>query len=444
MTHGSRVLIAALGAAALLPSTLAYTLQLGDTTAPRVSVTAPALDAHLLGTVTVSANATDAEGVAAVQFVLDGDPLGDEDTVAPFSVSWDTTAADVGSHILSARARDAAGNVGDSELRPVVVVRPDVTAPIITASPVSGTVFGPSVTVTLSSNEPATIFYTTDGSGPSEASSRGASPLILGPFSTTTTVRYFATDAAGNDSDAASATYIRNPDMTAPVARPPRESFSASDAPLSGVPVRLTWSATDAESGVARYELQRSLDGGTTWRAESLSSPLRTTKDFLLTAGTSYRFRVRAVDVAGNVGTYATAPAFRPYVYEDSLANVAPTLPNLVYAGTWTTQTTTVATGGTRRFASLAGARATFTFTGRAIAWVAERGPGKGQADVWINDVFAGTVDLYNSSTRPRYIAFRRTFTASGPHTIQIRVRGTKRADATGTRIDLDSFLVTR
>jgi hypothetical protein len=45
-----------------------------------------------------------------VQFLLDGVPLGSEDTTAPYSISWNTATASNGAHTLSARARDAAGN----------------------------------------------------------------------------------------------------------------------------------------------------------------------------------------------------------------------------------------------------------------------------------------------------------------------------------------------
>jgi hypothetical protein len=48
--------------------------------------------------------------VAGVQFKLDGANLGAEDTVAPYSISWDTFTAANGSHSLTALARDAAGN----------------------------------------------------------------------------------------------------------------------------------------------------------------------------------------------------------------------------------------------------------------------------------------------------------------------------------------------
>ncbi|HEY6693405.1 MAG TPA: LamG-like jellyroll fold domain-containing protein, partial [Solirubrobacteraceae bacterium] len=59
---------------------------------------------------TVTATASDDVGVAGVQFRLDGNDLGSEDTSAPYSLSWDTTAVANGTHVLSAVARDGAGN----------------------------------------------------------------------------------------------------------------------------------------------------------------------------------------------------------------------------------------------------------------------------------------------------------------------------------------------
>ena len=82
----------------------------GDTIPPVTSLTAPAAGATVSGTVNVTANATDNVGVAGVQFKLDGAALGAEDTAAPYSVSWNTTAAANGIHSLTAVARDAAGN----------------------------------------------------------------------------------------------------------------------------------------------------------------------------------------------------------------------------------------------------------------------------------------------------------------------------------------------
>jgi Big-like domain-containing protein len=82
----------------------------GDTTPPVTALTSPTPGATVSGAVNVAATASDNVGVAGVQFKLDGAPLGAEDTAAPFSVSWDTTAGTNGTHSLTAVARDAAGN----------------------------------------------------------------------------------------------------------------------------------------------------------------------------------------------------------------------------------------------------------------------------------------------------------------------------------------------
>src|SRR5262249_37146435 len=82
-----------------------------DTTPPTVAITTPANGATVSGSaVTVSANASDNVGVVGVQFKLDGNNLGSEDTSAPYSISWNSTTTPNGSHSLTAVARDAAGN----------------------------------------------------------------------------------------------------------------------------------------------------------------------------------------------------------------------------------------------------------------------------------------------------------------------------------------------
>ena len=85
-----------------------------DTTAPTVAISAPAASATVSGSVTVSADATDNVGVAGVQFALDGNNLGAEDTSAPYSISWTTTATTNGTHQLTATARDAAGHTASA------------------------------------------------------------------------------------------------------------------------------------------------------------------------------------------------------------------------------------------------------------------------------------------------------------------------------------------
>ena len=78
-----------------------------DTEPPTATITAPINGATVQNTVTVTADAADNVAVVGVQFLLDGQNLGNEDTTAPYSVSWDTLAAANGNHTLSARVRDS-------------------------------------------------------------------------------------------------------------------------------------------------------------------------------------------------------------------------------------------------------------------------------------------------------------------------------------------------
>jgi len=80
-----------------------------DSTPPTVAITSPATGATgLSGTVTVSANASDAGGVAKVEFSVNG-VLAATDTSAPYSFGWNTRKLS-GSYTLTAVAVDAAGN----------------------------------------------------------------------------------------------------------------------------------------------------------------------------------------------------------------------------------------------------------------------------------------------------------------------------------------------
>jgi subtilisin family serine protease len=85
----------------------------GDTTAPTTSLTDPANGSTVVGTITLAATASDNVGVTRVDF-YDGTALIGSSTSAPYSVSWNTTGVANGSHTLTSRAFDAAGNSGTS------------------------------------------------------------------------------------------------------------------------------------------------------------------------------------------------------------------------------------------------------------------------------------------------------------------------------------------
>jgi chitodextrinase len=95
---------------------------LADTTAPTVTLSAPRNGATVSGaSVTISASASDNVAVAGVQFAVDGTSVGAEDTAAPYSISWSSTAVANGTHAITAVARDSSGNASTSSARSVIV-----------------------------------------------------------------------------------------------------------------------------------------------------------------------------------------------------------------------------------------------------------------------------------------------------------------------------------
>ncbi len=99
--------------------------------APSVSITAPANGSSVSGTVAISANATDDDGVVGVQFTLDGANLGAEDTTAPYGLGWNTTTVPGGTHVLSAIVRDPSGNTATAA--PVTVFVSTTSVPALGA-----------------------------------------------------------------------------------------------------------------------------------------------------------------------------------------------------------------------------------------------------------------------------------------------------------------------
>jgi galactose oxidase-like protein/Big-like domain-containing protein len=108
-----------------------------DTTPPTVTMTAPASGATITGSATLAANATDNVAVASVQFQVDGSPVGAPVTQAPYTMSWDSTTVANGSHTLSARATDTAGNPATATAVTVTVSNPTPVGPTVDTTTVA-------------------------------------------------------------------------------------------------------------------------------------------------------------------------------------------------------------------------------------------------------------------------------------------------------------------
>jgi Bacterial Ig domain len=83
-----------------------------DTTPPTVALLSPADKSLIGGTVTLVATATDETAVVGVKFAIDDVDIGKEIMSPPYKTVVDSTSYDNGPHVLTATARDTAGNVG--------------------------------------------------------------------------------------------------------------------------------------------------------------------------------------------------------------------------------------------------------------------------------------------------------------------------------------------
>ncbi len=119
-----------------------------DTTAPAVTVSGTCDGATISNAGPISAYATDDRRVTYLQIKLDGENLGPAETQRNYvTADWDTRTASNGPHVLSAVARDAAGNETTSAPCPVTVANKALSVDF--TSPTDGATVGG--TVTLSS-----------------------------------------------------------------------------------------------------------------------------------------------------------------------------------------------------------------------------------------------------------------------------------------------------
>jgi len=219
------------------------------------------------------------------------------------------------------------------------------------------------------------------------------------------------------------------PDTAAPVVRAPvSRLYAPATLGPTTTPVRTSWSATDS-CGVSGYTLERKVLGGAR-AVQSLPGVPTTSTRQALRLGSTQRYIVSAADGAGNRSGWVYGPYIEPLVTQQSSTSVR-------FGGRWRTASSRGYSGGTTRYASAAGASASYTFTGSSVGWVTEMGPTRGSAKVYIDGIHTATINLHSSAPIMRRIAYAFTWTHQGIHTITIVALGT----AGDPRVDVDAFV---
>jgi hypothetical protein len=198
----------------------------------------------------------------------------------------------------------------------------------------------------------------------------------------------------------------------------------------SSMPLDVSWSATDGASQVASSEVQVSRNGGP-WQGVTVPAPdSRVARTSGLPGGT-IRARVRVTDGAGNASSWVYGPTVALQVVQETSRSISET-------SSWRRLAQTSALGGFVDKTNVSGASARYRFTGRGIVWLTAVGPTRGRADIYIDGRFVTRIDTYAAAFAGRRVAFQRTWSGTGIHTLEIR----NRATLNRPRIDLDAFIV--
>lgn len=196
-----------------------------------------------------------------------------------------------------------------------------------------------------------------------------------------------------------------------------------------GVPV--TWGSTTASQAtyaVSRFDVAVAANRSATYTAW-LNGTTALHATYAGTPGSTYRFRVRARDNAGNVGPWVTSgPSILPFDDRSTALGVR---------GTWTAVGLTSAYLGTERYAGAKGASLTYTGAMSGFRVIALRGATCGRFTVLLDGKAVAGVDTYSATTKARQLVYSRSISSTpGRHTVSLVVQGT----AGRPRVYLDGF----
>jgi len=284
-------------------SAVSFTL---DNSGATVSVTAPTASAYVAGaTVTLSADATDDVGVSGVKFYINNVLIGSEDTSAPYSLVWDSTATSSGAKSIVAVARDSSNNQATSSAVSFIV---DNNVPII-SSISSGTPSSSGATITWTTDENSDTQINYGTTSTYTASTTLSASLVTSHSQAITgllasTVYHFrvrSTDAAGNLTVSSDQTFTTSSgDSTPPTIN---LTLPGNGVSISGSAIGMAATASD-DTGVVgvKFYVNGHLIG-----SEDTSSPYTQTWNSVATTSGSRTVFAVARDAAGNHATSSSA-----------------------------------------------------------------------------------------------------------------------------------------
>lgn len=204
----------------------------------------------------------------------------------------------------------------------------------------------------------------------------------------------------------------------------PTSALESGTKLTSTAAVRTSWSACD-HNAIESYRAARQSPNNWT----TVSNGSATSVSESLTIDASHRYRA--------LSTEATFPGGSPWAYGPTFQARKTQETSVAFTGTWTKVSNTKFSGNAARYATAAGAAATYSFTGSSVGWVTHKGPNRGAANVYVDGALVRTVDLHAPELKPKRVVFAHSWPAAGRHTVRVVVLGT----AGRPRVDVDAFV---
>lgn len=235
----------------------------------------------------------------------------------------------------------------------------------------------------------------------------------------------------------------------APSASPPVASLiNQPTLRPTEIPVRVSWpAAADSDGTIAGYELQRQKDNvyGSPWEAAGSFGATVRSVDVWLPAYVTYTFRVRARDNDGNYSTWKQGASLAVTPDQENSSRIEYLDERPADAcqepRSWRVSSHQYFYRDSVRYGSCPGMVASFKFYGDSVAWVTTLGPNRGRADIYLNGIGKGWVDLYSPTLQFRRVMFTISGLGPGLNTLNIRPRADKHASSTDTHVDIDAFV---
>ncbi|MFN8007377.1 MAG: fibronectin type III domain-containing protein [Terriglobia bacterium] len=225
---------------------------------------------------------------------------------------------------------------------------------------------------------------------------------------------------------------------------PPAAPSGLTATKISTSQINLSW--TDTSGNESGFRIERKLGvGGTYSEIAVVGINVTTYSNTGLNNGSVYYYRVRAYNGAGN-SSYSneanacTGTLFSAGTYDSNSANV-------VYTGSWALSTSyPLSWATTLNYSSTTNDKATFSFSGDDVTYVFTKDGFRGIANVKVDGLDKGNLDLYTPSgpnlNKLFQVAKSYSGLGAGNHTIEITLTGTKNGSSGGFTVDVDALIV--